>query len=381
MTRFLMAAVSVTLLGPACTPDRPDAADPLSETATPGAPAEIEGTPYRTVGEVPGDTLQELFGVVTPFLLPDGRLVVPVAEAGVIRVFGPDGAFQRSLGRRGDGPGEFTRLSTAWSRGDTIEAYDQALMRVTRFPPDGAAEVIPVQGPGRLESVPGALPDGWLFVAIAGGAPSGRDRLVYHRFARDGTYLGELAELEGMHRFRTDGLVGPDPLSPMARVAVAGGRVYLAETFTPAVTVVDSGGTRREVTWEAGTSASPEAAFQAILDSADARAASGRSPAIRRQIGAFPVRDRVPAFWDFRVDAEGFLWVQPFVPGKHSMALMGGSRGDGEWWILSSEGARVGSVTVPEGLHPTQITADAVVGVFRDPLGVESVRVHRLLRH
>lgn len=379
MTRCLAAAVSVgLLLVPACA-QPPEGEDPSGPLATPGAPAGIGVAPDLTVGDALGDTLQELFGVVTPFLLPDRRLVVPLAEAGMIRVFGPDGAFRRSLGRRGEGPGEFTGLAAAWARGDTIEAYDRDLVRITRFPPGGPPEVVPLQGPRIVAVVPGPLADGWLLVAIPGGGPSGRDRMVYHRFGFDGAHLGELAELEGMHRVATPGATGPDPLSPMARAAVAGGRVYLAETLTSVVTVVEADGARREVAWEPGPSMPAEAAFRIITDSAAARVERGALPAVLGDLDAFPVRDRVPSFWDLRVDEEGFVWVQPFVPGKHSMAL-GAAGGDGEWWIVAPDGGRVGAVTVPEGLQPTWIGSDALVGIHRDGLGVETVRVHRVRR-
>ena len=40
----------------------------------------------------------------------------------------------------------------------------------------------------------------------------------------------------------------------------------------------------------------------------------------------------------------------------------------------------MGSVELPSELEPHQITSDAVVGIVRDELGVESVRVHSLER-
>jgi hypothetical protein len=52
----------------------------------------------------------------------------------------------------------------------------------------------------------------------------------------------------------------------------------------------------------------------------------------------------------------------------------------GLWWILSLEGETVGSIEGLPDLEIYQITADAVVGVRKDPLGVESVHVHRLKR-
>ena len=68
------------------------------------------------------------------------------------------------------------------------------------------------------------------------------------------------------------------------------------------------------------------------------------------------------------------------------LAVLGGRLGGycgpgGNWLVISPEGAEVGWLEMPEGLEPVQITSDAVVGIYRDELGVESVRVHSLSRH
>ena len=107
-----------------------------------GIPVAVEEPPRLSVGVLSGDTNQEFYRVSTPFLLPDGRLVVPLRGSNVIRVFAADGAFIENLGGEGEGPGEFTGLESAWSRGDTIEAADNRLNRITRFLPDGTVEVV-----------------------------------------------------------------------------------------------------------------------------------------------------------------------------------------------------------------------------------------------
>jgi len=45
-------------------------------------------------------------------LIPDGRIAVADNGAATIRIFRPDGSFERELGRRGEGPGEFAYLSS-----------------------------------------------------------------------------------------------------------------------------------------------------------------------------------------------------------------------------------------------------------------------------
>ncbi|MFC1661663.1 hypothetical protein ACFL3S_09465 [Gemmatimonadota bacterium] len=369
------------MLHGACAPDQDGTA---SVAVPPGTPIEIDETPYLSVGVVEGDSIQEFHRVVTPFLLPDGSLAIPVAGAHTIRVFDPDGRILSSLGRRGEGPGEFAFLGAAWPRGDTIEVFDGRLLRITRFLPDGSHQVVPLDPvPSAQSAVPGGLPDGWAVMGVADAGMGRRDSLVVHRFGRTGAHLGEVAQTEGMARYSIGTASGPDPLSPKALFAVRRGEIYVAETLTPAIRVLDSmGALRREITWEPDEALSPDAAFRLVVDSAVARVEPDRAAATRQYLEAFPVQDRLSSFWDFIVDEEGFVWVRPFEPLRHTLALGGFERAGpgGRWLIYSSQGVEVGSVEVPSELEPAFITSEAMVGIRRDAMGVESVRVHAVKR-
>jgi hypothetical protein len=124
--------------------------------------------------------------------------------------------------------------------------------------------------------------------------------------------------------------------------------------------------------------------MRAAIDGAVAVAPADRAESQRKMLESFPLPDRIPAFWDFLVDDLGFIWVRPFEPGRtglylgHGIASSAGPGGD--WLILSPAGALVGTVSLPADLEPMQITQDAVVGVARDELGVEYVRVYGLER-
>ena len=54
-----------------------------------------------------------------------------------IAVFEPDGRYARSIGRGGQGPGEFSFLHLAGIKGDTLEIYDEAQHRITLLRTDG----------------------------------------------------------------------------------------------------------------------------------------------------------------------------------------------------------------------------------------------------
>jgi hypothetical protein len=381
------ASVVACCLVAACNGDRGSAALPAPVT---GAPVSMAAAARLSVGVIEGDSLQEFDRVVTPFLLPDGRLVVPLAGAGAIRVFGPTGAFVETLGRSGEGPGEFGSLSQAWPRGDTIEAFDSRLSRITQFLPDGSTDVVALERVRSAEiAVPGALADGWLLMGVAHVAEDGRDRIAAHRYACDGAHLGEIARIDGFLRYTFPGGRAPHPLSPRSVMAVARGELYMAETLTASIHVLNpAGDTVREISWQPPSSPAPGAMLRRVIDTAVARSAADGADRTRQRLEAAAIPEHVSAFWDFMVDDEGFIWIRPYEPVRDAAAL-GGLSGRGvpgwthdvRWDIITRDGAAAGHIMVPAGLEPMQITADAVVGIHRDEFGVESVRVHDLSRH
>lgn len=144
-----------------------------------GSPLTVETEPRVAVGVLDADPAHEFQKVTTPFLLPDGRLVVPVGGAGEIRIFDSGGHHLETLGGPGEGPGEFRSLGSVWARGDTIEAFDSELRRVTRFFPDGSAEAVALEATAPAQAaVRSALPDGWALASVAEVGVDGRGRTV-----------------------------------------------------------------------------------------------------------------------------------------------------------------------------------------------------------
>lgn len=374
---FLVAAVACT----GCSgSDRPESVASIPE----GAPVAVADSPRLTVGVLRGDSAEQFHGVATPFLHRDSLLVVPVGGDGTLRAFGPDGELLRSLGGSGEGPGEFRRLAAAWPRGDAIEAFDPDLGRVTRFTPAGSTDVVSLaSGPPAQSAAARPLADGWVLYGVESGGMGRRDTVAVHHFGSDGSHRGVITRVEGFSRYRTEFYGGPDPLSPKSVLAVRHGLVYVGETLTPRIRVLSPDGElRREITWEPDSLPAPEEAFATVVEAAAAGAEEGRAETVRKQLGSFPVPDRVSAFWGLLVDEEGFVWVERYDPSRHSLQLGAGTGpgAGGEWLILTPAGERAGTVRMPEGLTPVRVTGDAVVGIHRDELGVERVRVHGLRR-
>jgi len=186
-----------------------------------------------------------------------------------------------------------------------------------------------------------------------------------------------------MARYRISNFSGPDPLSPKTVVAVGGERIYAGETLSPSLEVFGADGSREgEVTWDPGASLSPEVAYEQVVEAVVSRADPKRAQGIRQRLDAFPRPDRVSVFWAAIIDEEGFLWIRPFDPIQHALELGMYHRPGvgGEWIVLTPTGQRLGTVSMPSALEPSAISPDAVVGIQRDEMDVESVCVYALAR-
>jgi hypothetical protein len=94
---------------------------------------------------------------------PDGHVYVEDAAHRDVRVFTIAGAFLRSIGRLGRGPGEFQAIREFGWLGDTLWVTDQTLGRASLFPANGSPVL--TMGFGEARTLPFAPP-----VLTPGGA-------------------------------------------------------------------------------------------------------------------------------------------------------------------------------------------------------------------
>lgn len=77
-----------------------------------------------------------------------GRLLLAEPQEGQVNVYGTDGRLQRVIGRRGEGPGEFTvPIASRRTLDGGVVVADMALSRLTFFPAGGAGEPEVVASP------------------------------------------------------------------------------------------------------------------------------------------------------------------------------------------------------------------------------------------
>ncbi len=87
----------------------------------------LDGAPEYTFSRIPDLAIAR-----------DGSIIVSDGVAQELRVYDANGAYQRTIGRQGDGPGEFaTAPDIAGLAGDTVFAFDSRSRRVTSFSMSG----------------------------------------------------------------------------------------------------------------------------------------------------------------------------------------------------------------------------------------------------
>ena len=105
--------------------------------------------PLLDIGRLDGPDETQLFQVSAAASLSDGSFVLGSFGSHDLRRFTADGEHLWTVGREGEGPGEFVGLMRlVASAGDTILTYDFRQRRFSRFSPDGTfLDARPLEGP------------------------------------------------------------------------------------------------------------------------------------------------------------------------------------------------------------------------------------------
>lgn len=349
----------------------------------------IPAEPVLHVGAIEGPPEYQLDRVVDAVRLSTGGIAVANGGSQEIRIFTADGEFDRAIGRAGGGPGEFRRLGWVHALADdSLLAYDAGQRRVTVFSPGGhvvrSITLSPDTAGAPQPRGIGRLPDGGLLVQATIGWPGPpqtglmRSPLRISRISDDGVPLNAVAELAGeelMTRVDQENRsfsVMRLPIFRSSQVAVAGAHVYVADTDRYEIRRHDPDGSltriiRRPIAPEPVTAADVETLVRARVEMAETPEQRRTAERVAETID---MPETKPAFSMLLADAEGNVWVQEFV------WPLGGRL----WSVLSPEGRWLGEVEMPERLRPTHIGRDFVVGVWRDDLDVQHVRVHAIRR-
>ena len=272
---------------------------------------------------------------------PDGLLYTMHWGEGTIRRWTQDGAPAGSVGREGEGPGEFQEAAGMGFFGDSLWVWDRRAYRVSYF--DLAGEFLGSVSPrveiGTMEESP-PRPDIPL---------------------RDGTFIG---------------------MAPMGADGIARGTL----TETPIVRI-DADGNRLARIW--AIPHEPRDIFAILSDGGFGGSYSGQPfddshiPSIgergvtvlerRAWTGTGEATVRVT-----KIGLDGDTLFAAAVPYDPVESETGEQMN--EWWVLDADGAPLARALTPVGLSMRVINGDTVWGVERDELGVEYIVRYRLAK-
>lgn len=350
----------------------------------------VDSTPALSIGSVEGDDAYQFFGVAGVHRLADGRIGVVSAGRREVRFFGADGAYLSTFGQRGGGPEEFENPVLVGAVSDTLVVVDRAHHRLTYVHPDvGFVRLVRVS-----DEVGGFLNPSGLFSngqSVFGGAfdmsrfgelhlGMNRGHTFYRSCNPDGSFATDFGDKAGAEFFVKE--LGESGQNTRAAL-IPFGKVPIATVSHTHLFFSDQEGWEIEVYASSGDlvrliriqwdpiPVTKEDGARYIETMVTQVEGPEQKAQIRKSLGDLPLPESFPPFSEFEADTEGFLWVKDFQrPGAKNR----------EWSIIDPEGALVARVTLPEHFNPMEIGADYILGVGRDEMDVEYIRMYPLTR-
>lgn len=347
----------------------------------------VDSVPALDLGGLGGPEQVVLFRVAGAYRLSDGRVVVADGGSRELKVFDDEGRMTGTIGGPGEGPGEFRQLSHfGLLPGDSLVVWDMGQARLTVFGPDGvrARDLrIGASAESPQSNVTGVFADGSIlsrgFIDLGGRVPDGLER---HRselmhltpVGALGDSIGSILTGETYFRAFEGGFSFHTP--PFARtteVVAAGDRIHVADSERAEIRVLGMDGTPQLlVRWLAPPRAITQTDIDTAWDLALAAVSQHRHADVERMFAEMPMPATMPAFAGLRVDRDGNMWVQGYRTEW--------DEGMSDWLIFDDAGRLTARAELPAAFTPTDIGSDYVLGIERDALDLEYVRLYPLHR-
>ena len=367
-------------------------------------------------GGAANDSAQLIWDVVGIARLTDGRVAVLSGEGQALFLFEASGKLSGTIGRAGEGPGEFMRPERLqYLPPDTLVVWDYHMTSINYFDTEGSLlRERTIDHAVLMDRVPGAsgesmrmtLPDGSFIVGVVDREAVGMDhneptpgstyRWMPEEYVRVDDEYGthSFGRWEGMEMWVPEIDVDPDIAVPFVPTFALDS--HIAAGGDP-LSIYISEGDRNEI-------------LQFSLDGALLRI-------IRRTTDPLPVTDRSHSAWMDDMYAFGEVIGEPLPPGifdamprKESYPPVGGLVVDAEgylwvrewsesetgwpdrWSVFSPWGRWLGILTVPpepalsdlfmcyKYFVPCWVDRDMFLTIRRDEYGVERVEGYRIRR-
>ena len=321
---------------------------------------------------------------------PSGMIAVADGQLLSISLFAADGALVATMGRRGEGPGEFGSIGSLVSDPEGhLVAFDDGHQRLSEWTFQGdfvRNTRLERQGSNRSIAQVGRFGDGRWYakeveqvVAVQVNSMV-QDTVGFFELV-DGVVGGVLTRVPAGITTQVElggQIMGRGVLLSPHSLGVTWGRCLLVGTSdTPVLRVVDSrGGEVGEVDLmlevEPATEDHRSEWVSQMLAMAGGMAGPQQRTMFETLAEATPMADRIPFGSHLLVDDLGYIWAQRYKLPRGA--------GSPEWRVFTQTGRVAGTVILPERFHAVEISATNILGVFTDELGRQDVRVYSLDR-
>ncbi len=308
---------------------------------------------------------------------PDGNYYVPDVRDNRIVVFDSDGNYLRSIGRDGEGPGEFRYVLLQSLSGDTLSIFDYSLQRTTRILTDGTiVEIVNIRQGGvalGLQKGPGDLllaefVNGRDLDEGVGGISEGITILNSVNLDTVATILTRMIASRFIRRMETE----DGPMTFSSGLPFAGSPTA---QYIPGKGILSTDGDKPEMTWY-DLSGKPSRTFRIDLETRPVSSAVREAHEQRwrenereyarergreeRQVPEFKYPDNVGFWTRIHIDDRGYIWLLD-VWENHD------SRDEGGWvfHVMDPEGRYLGTARLPATM--IRISNGRLMTVVTDP--------------
>jgi len=352
-----------------------------------------------TVGDTEADPLFEVTGIA----ITDGHVVIAQEGEGTLRFYDRTGTLEKTVGGRGEGPGEYGGLDWMRRVGDHLFAYDRHGREVLRYSLDGRLlGTVALSPPDEYLpglSALGVFPDGsvlaekW-YLHWPTGPEVARAPAALLLFDEEGDFAHRLLEMAGpeiwyepvgttghrqMMRFfgRISHVVVVDSVFAVLEndsydIPLYGRDGVVRDTLRPAVV--------RELTPLPRSRA--DFSQQVVLDSWDAELGSGRGE-VEQSLAAMGPPEHLPPYgWlslmsphhSPMTTADGLVWALRYggLPRED-----GGMDGP-EWFVFQPGVGQIATLSSPDNVVLVDVAGDLAAVIRRTDLDEEIVELRRI---
>lgn len=331
---------------------------------------ELAAEPSVLVGESPEEGAS-LHDVTAAARLSDGRIVVADGGLGGSRLalFGPDGTLLPSLGGTGEGPGEYSWItSVEVGGGDSLFVFDAMQQRLTLVEPDArrvstvTVDPAVLTSSGRFRAVYRRADGSWIGLGLDDGRWGeplrvARDTVPVGRLDGGLTDFQEFTSLPGPLNVRVEvegrGYMGSPHFTPWPMVA-AWGECAFSSAGESGEVEVQAGDGRPLPSLQLPISARPltQRHIDDLLSQRLATVESEGAPIIRQLIESTPRTTNLPFFSAMTTDPWGHLWLQEYQPPRGFST---------HWYVVSQTGEILAELTTPEPMRLLAVYEDGIL--------------------